>query len=106
MTSQTSKAFNKFDRPDGLELENRIGNLEKFPPYGSVVTVKFTGSTERRVYHGLGFSPSGYIVVRCKYTEACVLYEANKSPAESEYLLLTNSVGVSANPTEVTIWFF
>lgn len=92
---------------DLKDIQDRLDTTEDFPPFGShIKAVEFTGSTERKVYHGLGRNPKGYIVTRVKYEEEASLYEASKTPRSNEYVLLTNGAGASATATEVDIWFF
>jgi hypothetical protein len=82
------------------KIVNLLKELEQFPPFGSVVDVEFTASASRKVYHGLGFKPNGFIVIR--NTKAAPVYEASISLDESKYLILQHA----STDSTVKIWFF
>jgi hypothetical protein len=82
------------------KIVNTLKDLTVFPPFGSVVRVEFTASTPRKVYHGLGYKPNGFIVIR--NTLSSVVYEASISLDESKYLNLQHG----SSDSIVTIWFF
>lgn len=87
--------------------DDRLRVLETFPPFGIVLKgVEFTGTTARRVNHGLEYPPNGYIVVRVRFNRQVLLYEATDSDRPETFLNLTNSVGTGSTVTKADIWFF
>ena len=91
----------KFVSENPLQAEKRTETLESFPPFGSVVDFEFaSGGGEMKIYHGLGASPTGYLLIRSNVSD--LLYESTQSPSEREYLLFTHGSGAS----EGTVWFF
>lgn len=85
-----------------LDLEKRLQNVESYPPFGTSIEVSFTGGVERRVYHGLGSVPNGWIVVQTD--QEAVVYESDTSnSSRNEYLLMTHHASLDS---EVVLWFF
>ncbi len=90
----------RFTTDNELQREQRIRNLENFPPFGSVVEVEFAAGTERQVNHGLNRTVEGYIVIRTN--KSSVVYESSETSRPRKYLLMTHDAAAS----KVTIWFF